>query len=57
MEHLQSVPSATVFRHLGLQIYNVDIRDVEEAGQKEMEGPGSLLGYRALHKKIREVHG
>ena len=22
-----------------------------------MEGPGSLLGYRALHKNIREVHG
>ena len=24
--------------------------------QKEVEGPGRLLGYRALHKKIREVH-
>ena len=22
-----------------------------------MDGPGSLLGYRALHKKICEVHG
>jgi hypothetical protein len=22
-----------------------------------MDGPGILLGYRALHKKIREVHG
>ncbi|XP_028517680.1 uncharacterized protein LOC110248095 [Exaiptasia diaphana] len=22
-----------------------------------MEGPGKLLGYRALHKKIRDVHG
>ena len=22
-----------------------------------MNGPGSLLGYRALHQKIREVHG
>ena len=22
-----------------------------------MDGPGSLLGYRVLHKKIREVHG
>ena len=24
---------------------------------KEMDGPGRLLGYRALHKKIRELHG
>ena len=24
--------------------------------QKEVEGPGRLLGYRALHEKIREVH-
>ena len=22
-----------------------------------MDGPGRLLGYRALHKKLREVHG
>ena len=24
--------------------------------KKELDGPGSLLGYRALHNKIREVH-
>ena len=23
----------------------------------EMKGPGKLLGYRALHEKIREIHG
>ena len=22
-----------------------------------MKGPGSLLGYRSLYKKVREVHG
>ena len=22
-----------------------------------MDGPGAFLGYRALHRKIREVHG
>ena len=22
-----------------------------------MKGPGRLLGYRSLHKKVREVHG
>ena len=24
---------------------------------KETDGPGRLLGYRAFHKKIRELHG
>lgn len=36
---------------------SVDIDDVREAVEKEMNGPGSLLGYRALHQKIRQVHG
>ena len=30
---------------------------VEEAVREEMDGRGRLLGYRALHKKVREVHG
>ena len=29
---------------------------LRHAVQKEVEGPGRLLGYQALHKKIREVH-
>ena len=37
--------------------YSVDVDDLRVAVGKEMEGPGSLLGYRALHKKVREVHG
>ena len=32
--------------------YSVDIDDVREAVAKEMDGPGGLLGYRALHKKF-----
>ena len=35
---------------------SVDLEDIEVAVRKEMEGPGSHLGYHALHKKIREVH-
>ena len=30
--------------------------EVEEALKKELEGPGKLIGYRALHKKLRQVH-
>ena len=36
--------------------YDTDLDHVEEAVRKEMDGPGSLLGYRALHRKLQEVH-
>ena len=29
---------------------------VETAVRQELDGPGKLLGYRALHKVIREKH-
>jgi len=35
----------------------VDIDVAREAVRKEMKGPGRLLGYRSLHKKVRKVHG
>ena len=28
-----------------------------DAVGKELNGPGSLLGYRAMHKKVRQQHG
>lgn len=37
--------------------YDISISTVKEAVSKEMEGPGRLLGYRTLHKKIRDMHG
>ena len=52
-------------RHVDL---TVDVKEMETAIKniliavsisflkKEMEGLGRLLGYRALHRKIREVH-
>ena len=35
---------------------NVAVDNVEAAVKKELEGSGKLLGYRALHKKIRQVY-
>ena len=35
---------------------DTDLEAVEEAVRKELSGPGSLLGYRALTSKLREVH-
>ena len=35
---------------------NVDVDEVETAVRQELAGPGKLLGYRSLHKKICETH-
>ena len=35
---------------------NVELGEIETAVRQEMDGPGKLLGYRALHKKLRQVH-
>lgn len=35
---------------------NIGIDQVYDAVRKEIEGPGSKLGYRALTQKIREIH-
>ena len=36
--------------------YDTDIEEVETAVREEIEGLGQLLGYRAMHKKLREQH-
>ena len=35
---------------------NVTVDEVTETIKKECEGPGHLLGYRAIYHKIRQVH-
>ena len=35
---------------------DIPVNDVREAVRKEIEGPGKLLGYHAMHKKIRQEH-
>ena len=35
---------------------NVGVADVMDAVGKELRGPGKLLGYRAMHGKIRQEH-
>ena len=36
--------------------YEIEQDDLEESVHEEMNGPGNLLGYCALTKKIREIH-
>lgn len=36
--------------------YAIPIDQVKEVVKLELDGPGKLLGYRALHQKIRQVH-
>ena len=35
----------------------VTIQEVRSAVTEEMKGPGRLLGYRAMHNKVRQMHG
>ena len=30
---------------------------MEAAVEKEISGPGKLLSYKAMHKKIQQIHG
>ena len=32
----------------------VSVEEVKDAVKKELEGPGKLLGYHAMHKKVRQ---
>lgn len=36
--------------------YDIQIEEVESAVREEIEGPGQLLGYRAMQRKLREQH-
>ena len=36
--------------------YETNANEVERAVHEEIDGPGQLLGYRAMHKKLREQH-
>ena len=36
---------------------SVEVDEVKQAVEKEVKGPGKLLGYRVMHKKIRLEHG
>lgn len=37
--------------------YEVNLAEVKKAVKKELQGPGKLLGYRAMQQKVRELHG
>ena len=36
---------------------NVSVDEVRDAVATELRGPGKLLSYRAMHKKVRQEHG
>ena len=46
-------------QHFGIKYtdYDIELEDVKKAVKKELDGPGVLLGYRAMQQKVREVHG
>jgi hypothetical protein len=46
-------------RHFNLYFKDnsVTVDEVIQAVETDLKGPGRLLGYRAMHKKIRQEHG
>ena len=46
-------------QYFGIQFtdHDVEVNEVDDAVKKEISGPGKLLSYRAMHKKIREIQG
>ena len=36
--------------------YGTDLKVVERAVKEETSGPVQLLGYRSMHKRLREHH-
>ena len=36
--------------------WEVSVDRVKDAVRKELQGPGKLLGYRAMHQKIRHCY-
>ena len=55
-ENLRSLDRRLEYFNIRYIDRNVDLGEIETAVRQEMDGPGKLLGYRALHKKLRQVH-
>ena len=53
------MPNAQGMQYFGIQFtdHDVEVNEVDDAVKKEISGPGKLLGYRAMHKKKREIQG
>ena len=45
-------------RHFDIQRNdkNLSVEEVKDVVKKELEGPGKLLGCRAMHRKVRQIH-
>ncbi len=35
----------------------ISVEQIQDAVRKELDGPGQLLGYRAMQNKLRQEHG
>ena len=59
-EYAWSLPTFDIrMRYIDIKYINYEttVDEVVAASNTENDGPGQLLGYRALHKKLREQHG
>ena len=54
---LRSLDSRLSYFNIHRNDRSVLVEDVKSAINKELMGPGRLLGYRAMHLKIKSIHG
>ena len=54
---LRSLARRLQFFNIKYTDYEVEVEDVKMAVQKELQGPGKLLGYWAMQQKVRDLHG
>ena len=53
---LRSLACRMQFFQIKYTDYEVEVEEVKTAVQKELQGPGKLLGYRAMQQKVRDLH-
>ena len=54
---LRSLARRLQFFNIKCTDHEVELEEVKTAVQKELQGPGKLLGYWAMQQKVRDLHG
>ena len=60
-QYAWSLPTLSILRmwKFGIEYvdYNINVDDVKKVVEAEIDGPGKLLGYRLIQRKVHDQHG
>ena len=59
-QYAWSLPTLSIrMREFGIKYvdHNINVDDVKKAVEAEIDGPGKLLGYGLMQRKVRDQHG